>query len=80
MFEEALCGTQIKANEEVLVVPKSASRMVTAFRDLSRDVEACESMSKLARRRVVDHHGWDRLGRNLESAISDFGDPGPERR
>jgi glycosyltransferase involved in cell wall biosynthesis len=73
VFEEALYGTQIKANEEVLVVPKSASRMVTALRDLSRDVDACASMSKLARRRVVEHHGWDRLGRNLESAISGVG-------
>lgn len=72
VFEEALKGTQIKANEEVLVVPKSTAKMATALRELSRDAGASESMSKLARRRVVDQHGWDRLGRSLESAISRF--------
>lgn len=73
VFEEALSGTQIEANQEVLVVPKSASKMAAALRDLSRDVAACESMSKLARRRVVEQHGWDRLGSSLLSAISGFG-------
>jgi glycosyltransferase involved in cell wall biosynthesis len=69
VFAEALSGTQIKANEEVLVVPKSASKMAAALRGLSRDFDACESMSKLARRRVVEQHGWDRLGRDMESAV-----------
>jgi glycosyltransferase involved in cell wall biosynthesis len=73
VFAEALWGTQIKADEEVLVVPKSTIKMAAALRDLSRDVDACELMSKLARRRVVERHGWDRLGSSLDSAISSLG-------
>ncbi len=73
VFEEALSGTRIKANEEVLVVPKSATEMAAALRHLSGDVARCDAMSKLARQRVVEDHDWDRLGSSLDSAIRCFG-------